>query len=172
MARRSFVHRPTPREMVWFGFGSGTGATTVPSNGSVLFSTLNAAALALRPFTIVRTRAVIITESDQSAASELPFGVVATIVVKDTATAAGIASIPTPVTEADAEYFTYDPVFALFELGDATGFTGSTAREHRIDSKAARKVGIDEDIALVGENESAAFGMNIIILGRMLVKLH
>ena len=67
--RGSRVRVASDRQMVWLG--AGILSATVSGSVATLLSMFNAAALALRPFTIVRTRLMIQIESDQSAASEL-----------------------------------------------------------------------------------------------------
>ncbi len=83
---------------MWIGNNPLSAAVGLAAASSVLIGTLNAAALLLRPFTIMRSRGFTFVDSDQNAASEAPFGVFGMIVVTDSATAAGIASIPTPTT--------------------------------------------------------------------------
>ena len=99
---RGFV-RPPKRTVMWIGKIPGNAPLAVGANTGVLVSTLNAAALALRPFTVMRTRGIVHWETDQLAASETPFGVVASIVVTESAAAAGAGSIPTPTTENDSD---------------------------------------------------------------------
>ena len=168
---RNRIVRPTKRQMVWIGISSGTAPVSIAAAGTTLLGVLNAAALALRPFTIVRIRGLINYESDQSAASELPFGIISEQVVTEQASAAGIASLLTPLTEPDGDFFMYEPVASTFELGDATGFTTSNSNSRLFDSKAQRKVGANQDVVLVGENESLV-GALVVVIGRMLVKLH
>ena len=125
MARRSVVVR-TPlrqgqrRQNVWIGVD--LGPTVVPASAKVLLGLLDAAALGLRPFTIIRTRLFIHIESDQTAASEVSQGVFGEIVVSDQAVAAGAASVPGPVTNPDAPFIVYEPFVNSFLFGDGTGF--------------------------------------------------
>jgi len=131
---------------------------------------LNAAALALRPFTIVRTRFDIYYSTDQVAASETPFGALGLIVASDKAVALGVTAIPQPFTNSDADFWVWQGVSHKFFFGDATGFS-NVGQTYTVDSKAMRKVGNDEDIAVCFE-QSAAVGAQVIVQGRMLVKLH
>ncbi len=78
MARRQFVGRAPlrqgqRRQTDWFGIS--LGPTTVAASERLLLASLNAAALGLRPFTVVRIRLMFFVESDQSVASELVRGV-------------------------------------------------------------------------------------------------
>ncbi len=76
MARRSArvrFTRPAPKTKIWIG--NGLDLTVLASNAATLVSTLSAGALLLRPFTVLRTRIVIHSESDQITATEVPAGV-------------------------------------------------------------------------------------------------
>ncbi len=172
MARRrtSFV-RPAPRSMVWIGTNSIE--TAVGASSAVLLISLNAAALAIRPFTIVRTRLVLHYQSDQATASEFTRAVYSMQVVTASASTAGIASLPTPITEPNSDYFVYQPLIQNNVIASAIGFTEAVGqgRYWTVDSKAMRKVGQDDDV--VGVVESAeALGWRMAAVGRMLVKLH
>ena len=173
MARRVVGRRfeRTKRGNVWFSLTGQTGPIAITAGNNVLLSSLNAAALALRPFTIVRTRGIVRWSSDQIAANEDPFGAVAAIVVSDSASAAGVGSIPTPITQSNADFFVYQPISTNFTFVSAVGVDADGGSVSTFDSKAMRKVGIDDDIAWVAENANAADGASIVVIGRMLVKL-
>ncbi len=91
-------------------------------------------------------------------------------VVSDSASAAGVASVPTPITQADADFFVYESLVTSFLFASAVGISDGNQGQ-RFDSKAMRKVGIDEDIVVTVENGNATDGANIAFVGRMLVKL-
>ncbi len=165
---RAIVSR-ADRVPVWFN--ASWAATTLGGNAKTLIAVLNAAALALRPFTIIRSRGVIHVESDQIAASEATVGALGMIVVQDEATAAGIASIPGPLTEVDAQFFVYEPFVNVLEFGDITGFVEPAGTFWSYDSKAMRKVALTEDLAVTAELNVGA-GAVITGVGRILVKLH
>ncbi len=176
MAQRRFtrgagiVRSKTDRQMVWFGFD--IDAVTVPFNTAVLVGVFDAAALALRPLTIVRSRLEVLWGSDQTAASEQPHGALGAMIVSDQASAAGAGSIPDPITNSDAPWFVYEPLIVRFEQLTAAGFESDAGFHVKVDSKAMRKVGNNEDIAIVAVNSDAAHGAVISITGRFLVKLH
>ena len=92
----------------------------------------------------------------------------------DSATAAGIGSVPTPLSQTDADYFVYQPWFAGFTFGSSASFTNSPSQDHAwvVDSKAMRKVGLDDDVATVVEAGVGTFGVNVSVEGRFLVQLH
>ncbi len=167
---RILATRPAPRSNVWVALR--IDQTTFLSGIPALVATLNAAALALRPFTIVRTWALLNVASDQVAASEFVQGALGFQVVTETAAAAGIASLPTPLIETDADYFVYQPFASSFLFGSAIGFQeeGGAGNNWVIDSKSMRKVGVDDDLAITIENRGP--GYLAAIEGRMLVKLH
>ncbi len=124
MARRSFGRsrfvRPPARTMIWLGID--IPGVAVGANAAVLMSSFSATALALRPFTIVRTHLLFQMTSDQSVASEAPIGVLGRIIVTDQAVAAGIGSIPDPVGEPDAAWFVYQPWIVELQFSTAIGF--------------------------------------------------
>ena len=98
-------------------------------------------------------------------------GVMAAIVVQDQATTAGIASLPTPIDEPDASFFVYEPFIHELQVQSQVGVQFPSGTLTRFDSKAMRKVGLNEDIALIAET-STVDGAIITVRGRMLVKLH
>ena len=94
-------------------------------------------------------------------------------VVSDSAVAAGVGSVPTPLTETDADYFVYAPVAFDFEFSNATGIyqLAGDGVVHTVDSKAMRKVGLDEDVSVVLQQQVGT-GAILSVEGRFLVKLH
>ncbi len=175
MARRHapgrFV-RPAPKTSIWIG--AGIALTTLVANQVQVLGTLNAAALALRPFTILRTRLNVSYESDQEAASERSTTGFGIIVANDTATALGPTALPDPDSIAgdpDADWFVWQGMHYSFRLlGAADADLAPFAVQYEIDSKAMRKVGPNEDIAFM--TSINAFGAFIVLQGRMLVQLH
>ena len=168
-ARGGFI-RPPARTMVWVG--NRLGLTTVAASTSILLSSLNAAALALRPFTVVRTRLLISFDSDQLTTDELTQAVYTQQVVTESAASAGIGSVPTGVTEPDADYFVYQGLFQTFTFVTGSGLSQDGSNlTYEVDSKAMRKVGSDDNIVTCIEIPSAT-GSRIAIEGRMLIKLH
>ena len=143
----------------------------VGANSKVLVASLNAAALALRPFTIVRTHLTVFWESDQVAAAERPLGAFGMIVVTDQARAAGAGSVPHPVNEADASWFAWQGLISSLAFASGTGFVEPSGSSYSVDSKAMRKVGINEDMVLMAGNVSAAGGAILSIQGRFLLKM-
>jgi len=176
MARRKsgFVTRGgvQRREMLWTGLPP-TQDSVSGGSEAVLISSLGAGILALRPFTIVRTRGVIGIRSDQIAASEDQVIAYAHAVVSDQANAIGITAVPTPVTDlGSSNFFVYESLFARFNFGDATGFDSQGMTWRTFDSKAMRKVENGQDRVAVLESGSFSAGAVIFTTHRVLIKLH
>ena len=173
MARRAprrFV-RPPPRTKMWIQ--AGVGRTTIVGGAKTLISILNATGLALRPFTVLRTRMLLALTTDQEAADEGPFGVYGHIIVSDTAAAVGVTAIPDPsqLVNPDASWYVYEPLQTQF-VTTAGGAAFLTSPNHRmIDSKAMRKVGADDQLCALYTDE-AGVGSFLTDIGRTLIQLH
>jgi len=165
---RSFA-RPAPRSMIWIGMALTT--QTLAGGSKDLMGSLSASALLLRPFTVVRTRINFLFESDATGTSERTHGAVGLIVVKDQASAAGVASVPGPITDTDGEWMMYQPLLTAFVFRSAVGANSPFGDQYVVDSKAQRKVGNNEDLIQVAELTVAA-GAFLTSEGRMLIKLH
>jgi len=157
------------RLSTWFQFPPAT--TTQSSAGGAIVFSLNAAALALRPFTIVRTRFDLLLLSDQTAANE-EFGMSwGAAVVSDQATAVGVTAVPTPVTDQGSDLW-----FALGHVWGAIAANAVARTGYRmaIDSRAMRKVDVGQDIVVVVESMTATVGggSEILQVGRMLAKVN
>lgn len=170
MARRRhrFV-RPAPKTKMWIG--TGVGRASVSGTTPLLLASLNATALALRPFTILRSRILFYAESDQIIATETNSGVYSRQVVTDSAIAAGVGSVPTPLSQFEADYYVYQPFQYDFLFSTASGHQTQFAYQYMIDSKAMRKVGPDDDIAIVVEQRGVV-GATVGTEGRALIQLH
>ena len=174
MARRSrgrFI-RPAPRTKMWIG--AGLGRSTIVGASNNLLGVLNAAALALRPFTVIRTRMMISHFTDQEAVDEGPFGSFGMIVVTDNATSVGVTALPDPGTvtgDPDADWYVHQPVWQQFVVDTASGLLVSSPNSYIIDSKAMRKLGPDDDIAWMYADESGV-GSFLTTQGRILIQLH
>ncbi len=171
MARRVVVrHAPTVRrKTAWLQFAFAT--TVIPASSDVLLFTLNAAALALRPFTIVRTRGFMQVHSDQAAVTE-EYGVsMGLAIVSDQASAIGITAVPSPVSDMGSDlFFLFETLGGRIEFLSSVGLT-EVGMMRDIDSKAMRKVAIGQDLAVVA-SATGAVGNRLYTGFRMLVKLH
>ena len=170
--RRSRFVRPAPRTKMWIG--AGVGSTTVAGAVKALVSTLTAGALLLRPFTILRTRQLILLTSDQEAVDETVICSYGKIIVTDTAAALGITALPNPSGisgDPEADWFVWQAMSVQFRFASGVGFDANAGEHFVIDSKAMRKVGPDDDVATLIDNETTS-GLNITTNGRMLIQLH
>jgi len=143
---------------------------TLSPNGTLFAGSLNAAALALRPFTIVRVRGLINLRSDQASAIEdvqIGWGLA---VVSDQASAIGITALPTPITDQASDLWFAFAFASASRLFLTSG--GQDSQTFVIDSKAMRKVEDGEDMVETVENGSASAGAAFMIRYRILVKLH
>ena len=159
------------RETLWLG-GTDLITTLVAGANPVFILSLNAAALALRPFTVVRTRGVIGVSTDQQAASEIQHVFYGQAVVSDQAVAIGVTALPTPRTDSFSDlFFVYEMVASDIRFADVTGFA-KLGVYREIDSRAMRKVEDGSDIAVVIEAGAAGSGSQVSTFHRSLIKLH
>ena len=158
---------------MWVGI-SESRTTLASANTAVLIAVGNAALLALRPFTIVRTRLFFGVSSDQAAASQNWDVALGAAIVSDQASAIGITAVPTPFTDLGSDLFFLHEIQAnRFVFVSGVGFDPNGAPLGRpVDSKAMRKVNDDQDVAFVLENSSLSNGTTVYVAGRMLIKLH
>ena len=157
------------RRNLWLS--ASVNGTAMPASSDTLVSSLNAGALALRPFTIIRTHLVVLYLSDQIVASETAVGAYGLIVVTDSAVAAGVASVPAPGSDTDGDWFVWQGLMDDFQFSSGIGTQSDGGHQYIVDSKAMRKVGPDDDVAMVA-SQQVALGALLIIRGRMLIKLH
>ena len=175
MARNSRVFRggrAVKRDSLWIPFAPTEFAIEGGVMPALLF-TLNAAALLLRPFTIVRSRFQYGLRSDQTGAVEDQFVGVGQVVVQDTASAIGITALPTPITDGGSDFYSYELLYGRFTFVTGIGFDPQGLAVNReIDSKAMRKVDFGQDIVITAETTGTSEGVQLIVGGRILVKLH
>jgi len=167
---RGRIVRAQRRLTSWFQFIPVETAFDGTAGGTILF-TLNAAALALRPFTIVRSHFMIRVSSDQNAASEDQGGAVGMAVVSDQASAIGVTAVPTPITDMGSDLWFVHQQFMNVVTITAAGLDASAGAVFVVDSKAMRKVDIGQDVVIVVE-AGASNGFELIVGGRMLVKVN
>ena len=158
------VTRAKKRMSLWLEFS--LGENTQASAGSTLVASLNAAALALRPFTIVRTHIELMLQFDQAATPENQRAAFGCTVVTDQAVAVGITAVPTPGTDLASDWFAHQIMF-----GNGITLTDRVAPPQlfTIDSKAMRKVDVGADLVFVLENTSS-MGLVLHSGGRVLIK--
>ena len=155
------------RETSWFSI---VFTTTVLDGVASLVASLNAAALAKRPFTVVRTHLFVQQRTD-TIETGTQLGAVGMAIVSDQASAVGITAVPTPVVDLGSDLWYVHQILMLHSISQtAIGLNVPAGNTYDIDSKAMRKVNDDEDIILVAENSTLQNGMSVDIAGRFLVK--
>jgi len=159
------------RQTFWIG-GTEVVTTNAAASGATLLTSLNAAALALRPFTVVRTRGLLAARSDQTGAAEfysIAFGL---IVVSEEAVAAGVGSVPTPDAQNSSDWYVYERIANQFGFVSGTGILLSMT-ERIIDSRAMRKVSEGQQLISVQEvSATSGGGVTMSSFARTLIKLH
>ena len=148
--------------------------TAINGGGSALIASASASEDALRPYTVIRTHLYCSIVSDQVIASEDQMVAVGLAIVSDQASAIGITAVPTPITdlESDAWYLHQWLVNGVTFL-DATSLQSNVNKSATWDSKAMRRVedGFD-NILVIEAPATISDGMDVILAGRQLLKLH
>jgi len=159
------------RETSWLT-GPYASTTLASSGATALTLSLTAAELALRPFTVIRTRGFFHVVSDQVAATENWGLSVGCCVVSDQSVAIGVTAVPTPETDRDSDlWFVFESLYGRLAFSDATGLRelGGT---RTYDSRAMRKVEDGQDLIQVMEVPGGASSAIIQASSRSLIKLH
>ena len=172
MARRRFpVARGPRRQTTWVG-PADQAYITVTSAAKVLvgsFAPATSVPSMQRP-TIVRTRGEIHVIPAAFAADVQIVGAFGMCVVSTDAAAAGIASIPGPFDDADWDgWFVWQSFGLTYNFDTAVSGRDVAGYRMEVDSKAMRKLGPNDTVAIVAESQSSAFQINSPL--RMLVKL-
>jgi len=157
-----------PRKTLWVGIDATR--STLTAAGGTITNSANAALLALRPFTIVRTLMQYQLLSDQAASIEQQVLAVGGAVVSDQALAIGVTAVPTPSTDVGSDLW----FFHRWAFGDNQTITdrAQPATRFGVESRAMRKVQDGEDIVFVVELNALGEGIDLFSAGRMLIKLH
>ena len=166
MAQRFPTRRTTSPNRSWAGIVS-SAPLAVPAASKVLVgSFVNPAS---NDATILRTVGVIGIRSDELAADEIQVGAFGMVLVTDVALAAGIASIPGPVTDIENDgWFIFQGFTFSRQVFSSTGVNDDETHMMVVDSKAKRKLGDGTSVAVVVENAHATHGFQITIALRML----
>ena len=162
------------RETLWIGQAE-VAAALPAANSAVLMTSLNAAGLALRPFTVVRERGTFWAQSDQITAPEIWSVAYGKCVVSDQALGIGITAVPTPAIDLSSDlWYLYERIIGSFVLvSTGEGIDAAGGRMITYDGRAMRKVEEGQDLISVVENGSVtADGSQTRVVGRTLVKLH
>ena len=160
------------RETLWFSMTE-TRTTLAAANTAAIILSLNAAALALRPFTIVRSLMFFHVRSDQGAATENYDVALGGAVVSDQAVAIGVTAVPTPFTDLGLDlWFLHQILSGHLEVTTDIGRIANNNLWRQVESKAMRKVEDGQDLIFTLENSSLSDGSTSFVAGRLLIKLH
>ena len=178
MANRNFQSRfpsrgrAARRESIWI-FQDPVDTTLAAASTAVQIGVLNAAALALRPFTVVRTRGVLWVRSDQVGSSEDYIASLGMAIVSDQASAIGVTAVPTPETDRNSDlFFVFETSVGGFSVFTSVGFSNQENQPVYFDSKAMRKVEEGQQLSITIETASISSGAQVLVASRMLLKLH
>ncbi len=163
--------RSQRRETLWTGLVSQLVAVA-GGDTAVIMSNASAGLLALRPYTIVRTRGILSIHSDQQSANEEQGFAFGHCLVSDQALAIGVTAVPTPDTDINSDlWYVYENMFQTFTFLTGAGFAQDVVT-HRYDSKAMRKVEEGETDISVLETTNFSSGLDVMHSFRQLIKLH
>ena len=94
--------------------------------------------------------------------------------VTQAASAVGVTAIPNPSGisgDPEAGWFLWQALSTRFVFKSGVGVDGNAGFHYIIDSRSMRKVGSDDDIVAIYDNETGV-GASLQTNGRMLVQLH
>ncbi len=173
MARRfqnqSTFRRSRPNR-AWSGLASPT-QTPVPAASKVLIGSYVLSNAQIDE-TVIRNVGVIGISSDQAAASELQIGAVGMILVTDVAHAAGVASIPGPITDIEDDgWLVYIPFCFEFRFVSGVGVEPDFSHLINFDSKAKRRVQEGSRVAVIAENAHATHAFRVMFVARNLTMI-
>ncbi len=159
------------RQTLWISIAE-TRSTLAAANTAIIMNSGGASVLALRPFTVVRSRGTFHVVSDQTGALENFSGAFGAAIVSDQSVAIGVTAVPTPTTDASSDlWYVYEGFMGRFLFISGVGVAQSN-QFFRYDSKAMRKVEEGQQIAYMAEADSISSGLVLQHQARVLVKLH
>ncbi len=160
------------RATAWIASAAVASTLTAPAQASNL-TLLSGIGLALRPFTVVRTRGILHMHSDQSAADEFQDVAYGQAKISEQAAAIGVTAMPTPDTDVESDlWFVYERIMSQFLFVTAAGVESVEGVMILFDSKSMRKVEDGEQLASVVEAGSLSDGFTVTAQFRQLIKLH
>ncbi len=156
------------RETLWLGVDFSIDTIAAPP-GPIFLGALNATALALRPFTVVRSRGELYLTSDQEAAAENQQAAFGIAVVSDQASSIGITALPTPFVDSNSDLWL---VYQIMNNRTVANPVANVGTRYQFDSKAMRKVEDGQDLVSVVEASTQGNGLFVFSATRHLLKLH
>ena len=146
-SRAPIVNR---RQTEWVKFTFG--GSSISANGSVLLGTGFVATVS--GLTIIRLRGELLVTALMNAATDSMRIAMGMILVSDEAFAAGVASIPSPISDIDDDWMYHQ--FMLVQSGVLSGDGQGTEFRFEVDNKAMRKFPGGKTLVAVMEAESEA----------------
>jgi len=143
--------------VTWIG-PADQGYIAIGSGAKVLISSFDPLISAMVKPTIVRTRGVV--SYFPSFGASLSFaGAFGMAVVTDRAVAAGVVSLPDPVSDSGWDgWFVWRSFANRVEFDTAAGVE-LAGRDFEVDSKAMRKMTDDETLIMIAASQSGAFSL-------------
>jgi len=153
---RRFVGSRAPvkgpkRLMQWIGPAE-QGFLSVANGGTTLIQSF----APLEPLTVIRNRGILGIIPETFTADIEIVGAFGIIVVSTEAFAAGVASMPSPFSDANGDWMVWQSFAYRFEFADGTGinFPNWTVE---VDSKAMRKMGPNKVMVEIAESQEGTF---------------
>ena len=173
--RRNFSRGSSPRRRSSWEEGPGGGAPQDFSDTTPIFIGA-AAAATVDGLTLVRMRgSLYIWLSTAAAAGDAMTGAVGIGITSTEGVAAGIASVPTPITEMNAETWLWWENFAVRSVTDTEAINTGGIGGYRIpiDTKAMRKMNVGDTLYAAGEvgSETGTVTLSITLDTRALLLL-
>ncbi len=175
MARRHSAFRArlvaSGRKTFWLA-GSIVKTTLASAGSAAIVTSLNAAAIAMAPFTIVRSRGWFSFMSDQNSADEDQQVHYGEILVSEQALAVGISAVPTPRDDNGSSWHVYESAAQAINVGSDIGIHPNfMPTRYSFDSKAMRKFEEGQQLIQVIQNDTSD-GAIVLTYSRVLIKLH
>ena len=159
--------RSKPANRAWTGLAPAA-IQNIPAASKVLFATFVLANQGIDE-TVLRIVGGLAVSSDQQSASEFQMGAAGMCLVTDTALAAGIASIPDPVTDVqDDIWIWYQSFGQRSRFSSAVGVDYQGSSWYPFDNRAKRIISTGQSIAVVVANAHATHAFDISINLRLL----
>ncbi len=106
--------------------------------------------------------------SDQTVVTETPTGAVGCAILNDVSIAAGVASLPDPVTDIqDDIWMLFQGLISQTRVATAVGFQESAGSLYEVDSKAMRKLPEGKSVAFIVANGHPTEGAEFTMIARV-----
>ena len=154
----------------WAGLSTASFTAVAGSGGKVLL--VSFVTIAGIDETILRNVGTLAVKSDQDVADEVQIGAMGLIRVTDTAFAAGVASVPGPITDIEDDgWMVYVPIVQSFQFVSGVGVSNNQATQYHFDSKAKRIIQKGVRVAVVLESTSNSDGFSVALVMRSFAQI-